>query len=90
LTLHLRRPIQENAIALPFPALYDNNRIYRLVEGRLQGVEVRTLGDYLDAHGDSKLLVTSRQLAAGDKIVTTHLPNAVTGLRADSRPARAE
>ena len=30
------------------------------------------------------LLVKSPQLHAGDQLVTTHLPNAVTGLRAEA------
>ena len=81
LSLSLKRPAQQDAIALPFSAIYDNDRIYKLVDGRLAGVKVTHLGDYVDDNNNVKVLISSPQIQAGDLIVITHLPNAINGLR---------
>jgi RND family efflux transporter MFP subunit len=81
LSLSLKRPVQQHAIALPFSAIYDNNRIYKLAAGRLATITVKHLGDYIDQKNNVQALVSSPQIQAGDKIVITHLPNAVNGLR---------
>jgi HlyD family secretion protein len=83
LTLQLQRDPQAGVVAVPYTALYGNDRLYKLVDGRLQGITVTALGDYAGAGEQPTLLVRSAQLRAGDQLVTTHLPNAVTGLRAD-------
>lgn len=79
-TLYLRRPAVSHAIAVPYSALYGSDRIYKIVEGRLQAVEVKAVGDFPGRDGRSLLLVTSDQIGRGDKILVTHLPNAATGL----------
>jgi multidrug efflux pump subunit AcrA (membrane-fusion protein) len=84
LTLQLQRDPQAGVVAVPYTALYGNNRLYKLVDGRLQGITVTALGDYAGASAQPMLLVKSPQLRAGDQLVTTHLPNAVTGLRVDA------
>ena len=38
----------------------------------------------LDENGEERLLVASSEIRAGDRVITTHLPNAVTGLRAEA------
>ena len=81
LSLSLKRPAQQDAIALPFSAIYDNDRIYKLVDGRLAGVKVTHLGDYVDDNNNVKVLISSPQIQADDLIVITHLPNAINGLR---------
>lgn len=57
------------------------------------GVDVETLGARAAAAGEERLLVRSPQLKAGDLIVTTHMPNAIEGLRVETldegRMARA-
>jgi biotin carboxyl carrier protein len=83
ITLWLQRAPQAGVVAVPYTALYGNDRMYKLVEGRLQGIRVTALGDYAGPGNQSMLLVKSPQLQAGDELVTTHLPNAVTGLRAE-------
>jgi multidrug efflux pump subunit AcrA (membrane-fusion protein) len=80
LTLLLVRPEQENAVALPFQAVYDGDRIYRVEDGRMRGLRVETLGAVVDERGKERLLVRSPELAAGDRVVITHMPNAVDGL----------
>jgi len=86
LSLTLQRPPHDHAVAIPAAALYGSHRIYTLVGGRLQGIEVTRLGERIGAHGAPQLLITSPQLKAGDRIVISHLPNAVTGLRAEPVP----
>ena len=84
LALHL--PAQEQAIAVPFTALYDLSRVFVVEpDGRLQSVTVENLGDYhapqSDPQSAPQLLIRSAELEAGDQIITTQLPNAVTGLK---------
>jgi multidrug efflux pump subunit AcrA (membrane-fusion protein) len=87
MTLQLQLDPQAGVVAVPYTALYGNDRMYKLVDGRLQGITVTALGDYAGAGDQPMLLVQSAQLQAGDQLVITHLPNAVTGLRADAAGA---
>lgn len=84
LQFRLQRRAQGQALAVPFSAIYGEDRAYKLVEGRMQGVKLRILGSYMSEAGDELLLVRSEQLAAGDLLVVTHLPNAMDGLRVES------
>ena len=84
LEFQLQRPPRERALALPYQALYGGNRIYLLEDGRMRGVQIEPLGSLLDENGDERLLVASGEIQAGDRVITTHLPNAVTGLRAEA------
>jgi len=84
LPLSFKLPAEENVVAVPYQAIYGNSRLYLLYEGRLQGVDVKSIGQYLDTDGNSLLLVKSSQINNGDEIVVTHLPNAVSGLKVKS------
>jgi len=80
----LTRAPRKNAIALPWEALYGSNRIYRLdADDRMEAVEVEMLGSFFDEEGGEDMLVYGDALHKGDRIVVTHLPNAVTGLRTE-------
>ena len=85
LTLTLSLPVVDGAIAIPFQAIYGNSRIYLKRENRLVGIDVETVGQLQDTNAGSnteaKLLIRSDSIEADDKIVVTHLPNAVTGLK---------
>ena len=81
LPLSFSLPAEDDVIAVPYQAIYGNSRLYLLLEDRLQGVEVDSIGQYIDADGTSLLLVKSSQINDGDEIVVTHLPNAVSGLK---------
>ena len=83
-TLWLQRDPQADVVAVPYTALYGNDRMYKLVDGRLQGITVVALGDYTGTGDQATLLVQSPQLRAGDQLVITHLPNAATGLRVET------
>lgn len=80
LTLRLILPAQRQAVALPISALYQQERIYRLQEGRLEGLRVERLGEQSLAD-TTRILVRSPRLRAGDRVLTTQLPNALTGLK---------
>lgn len=81
LTVRLSLPVQDRVIALPFEALYGTDRIYRLEEGRMRALTVERRGEWLAPDGTTRILVHSPELRAGDRIVTTRLPNALDGLR---------
>ena len=85
LSLNLLRPPQDNAVALPYTALYGRDKVYRLIDGRMQGTRINHLGDYIDDAGNSSLLITGELLKAGDQVIITHLPNAINGLRVEPR-----
>jgi multidrug efflux pump subunit AcrA (membrane-fusion protein) len=77
-----RRP-RENAVPVPYQSVYGGERLYLLEEGRLRRVTVEPLGAYLDEPGDERLLVQAPGLKSGDRLVITHLPNAIEGLRVE-------
>jgi multidrug efflux pump subunit AcrA (membrane-fusion protein) len=73
-------PLPEVA-GIPLQSLYGDDRIYTVVDGRLQGVEVETLGQRRDASGELQLLVRARSAGLDSELLTTSLPQASTGLR---------
>ncbi len=81
LPLNLSLPPQPDVFAVPFQAIYGNSRLYRLNEDRLEGIDVKTVGQYYPSRDQALLLVQSDLINDGDKIVVTHLPNAVSGLK---------
>lgn len=83
LTLRLERPARDAVIPAPFGAVYGGDRIYTLVDGRMKGVVVRSLGSWFNAMGEERLLVSAPELAAGDRLIVTHMPNAIDGLRVE-------
>lgn len=96
LGLRLARPAAVDAVALPMAAVYGGERVYELAEEpgadgqesvtRLRGVAVELLGTRLDDQGRELALVRSVELSAGDRVVVTHLPNAIEGLRVEAVP----
>lgn len=69
----------DRALAVPYSALYGNDRLYLIVEGRLQAYPVRLLGDKM-VDGALWALVKA-DFPEGSKISITHLPNAIDGLK---------
>lgn len=80
LSLALQLPEQQNVIALPVEAIYGMDRIYLMVDNRMQGVLVERVGDYISTEGQNHILVRSDKIKAGDEIIITQLPNAMDGL----------
>ncbi len=81
LKVKLQRTVQSNVVAVPYRAIYGNNRVYLLRDERMVSVNVQTVGQYGAALQDPTLLIRSDEIKAGDKIITTHLSNAVDGLK---------
>ncbi len=83
LELLLDRPLRRGVFAVPASALYDERRVFRVADGRMHSVPVRPAGFHVDAEGRQLRLIESGQLAAGDRVVVTHLPNASDGLKVE-------
>jgi multidrug efflux pump subunit AcrA (membrane-fusion protein) len=81
LPLVLTLPPEAQTVELPFTAIYGLDRIYRLQEGRMTALQVERIGEHRTPDGSIRVLVRSSALEAGDKIIVTQLPNAVTGLK---------
>ncbi len=78
--LRLHLPEQQDSVAVPFEALYGTDRIYRVVDQRLQGLQVERLGEFQDDADRTLALIRHPDLRAGDILVVTRLPHAVDGL----------
>jgi len=74
-------PALDGIIAIPQEALYGSDRVYLLVDGRLQGASVMRVGEYVDEEGSRQVLIAGGELRDGDTLVITQLPNAVNGLK---------
>lgn len=80
-TVDLLLPPVADTFLLPRDALYGMDRVYRVVDGRMEAVDVVHRGDRTLASGDVLVVVSSRELKSGDRVVVTQLPNAVSGLQ---------
>lgn len=83
LTLVMDLPPEDNVVALPFEALYGLDRIYRLEDGRMVALTVERVGEQRNGEGKVQVLARSPDLQAGDRIIGTQLPNAITGLKVE-------
>jgi len=91
LTLDL--PWEADGVAVPIQSIYGEDRIYRVLDGRLQGLNIERLGEATDESGQFSVLVRSPELGRGDQIVTTQLSNAMGGLKvsvSNDQPPSAE
>lgn len=78
--LSIALPEEANVVALPIHAVYDNNRVYRIANNRLQAVDIERVGEHLDDAGTYRVLVRSPALARGDQLLVSQLPTAMSGL----------
>ena len=78
--LMITLPPEADLIALPVQSIYENDRIYQVRNDRLQALTVERLGDYQTETGEYRILVRSGELHAGQSILTTQLPKAISGL----------
>ena len=65
---------------MPIYALYENQTVYRIDEQRLQAVRYETIGDYVTADNELRTLIRSAEIDAGDQLLASQLPRAITGL----------
>ncbi|WP_339845536.1 HlyD family efflux transporter periplasmic adaptor subunit [uncultured Halopseudomonas sp.] len=89
LAISVPKPAAPESVAVPYSALYGNNTVYALEEGRMSHIEVERIGETLMDNGERWLLVRATELAPGTRIITTHLPNAMQGLKVDTLPDSA-
>ena len=78
LTVNL--PAEPGTVAVPSQALYGNRHLYRIVDGRMRRIDVNRVGEF-DTPDGRRVLVRSSELATGDRVIVTQLPNAVEGLK---------
>jgi len=78
--LIVQLPTEEQVVLVPLEAVYGNQRLYKLVDDRLQGLNVEILGETRDEQR-TRVLLRSQELFDGDQIIVTQLPNAIDGLR---------
>ncbi len=81
LKINLQRPVQDHVVAVPFSAIYGNNRLFVFDEGRMKALNVESVGQYQDESGKNWMLLRSERIDSDTRIITTHLPNAVDGLK---------
>ncbi len=82
-SLRLGLPEEPGSVVVPFESLYGRDRVYRVVDGRMQGLAVERLGQVTDLNGRTRALIRHPDLEDGDVLVATRLPNAVDGLRVE-------
>ena len=80
LSLRIQLPVEESVVAVPVQSLYENGRLYRVESDRLVALDVEQVGDHLDDDGTYRILVRGEALTGGDRLITTQLPRAITGL----------
>jgi len=79
LEVELQGATIEQAVAVPYSALYGSDRIYLIEGDRLQAQTVTVLGDLMV---EGKLWALLKPtFSSGSKVSITHLPNAMTGLK---------
>ncbi|MDR9467697.1 biotin/lipoyl-binding protein [Marinospirillum sp.] len=76
---HLSLPELKAVFWLPVAAVQGRNRIYRVVDSRLEGLDVELKGNRVLA-GEPGVLVSSEELQAGDEVLVNRLPNAMQSL----------
>ncbi|MDF1797287.1 MAG: HlyD family efflux transporter periplasmic adaptor subunit [Coxiellaceae bacterium] len=72
-------PIKDTT-AIPLSALHGEDRIYEIINGKLQATLVKPVGDIFKRDGSHNVLVQSKDLKTGDLVLTSDLPEAVNGL----------
>ena len=83
LDVSIQLPVERAVVALPAPSIYEGNRIYVVEEQRLRSVGVDRIGEHTTTDGQYRVLVRSDELGNGDRVITTQLPKAITGLKVE-------
>ena len=81
LKLSIELPAEADVVALPVQSIYENDRVYQVVDDRLQALTIERVGDHSTDAGEYRILVRGEGLHAGTRIITTQLPKAISGLR---------
>lgn len=83
--LSLQLPEVRDSVAVPGSAIYGTHRVYKVIDARLQPINVTRVGSR-DRDGEPLFLIRSPELHAGDRILTTQLANAIEGLKVKPEP----
>jgi HlyD family secretion protein len=78
--LTITLPEESDVVALPIQSIYENDRVYAVRDHRLEAIRVERVGELQTDQGEYRILVRSPALEAGQKIITTQLPRAISGL----------
>ncbi|MGK0501015.1 MAG: RND family efflux transporter MFP subunit [Oceanicoccus sp.] len=84
--IQVELPAVMNVIAVPAEAIYGSNKIYTVVEDRMQMLEVERLGESRLPDGSTQVLIRSSKLSNSEQIIITKLANASDGLRVKVSP----
>jgi len=81
-------PAMQDVYLIPISSIYGTNRIYQVIDNRLQSVNVEKMGSLVE---DEKqyMLVRSDKLQSGDEVIITQLPHAISGLKVNIKNASA-
>ncbi|KPQ30568.1 MAG: Multidrug resistance efflux pump [Marinobacter excellens HL-55] len=91
LPLVLERPARDRAVEVPFSALYGADSVYLLTDdSRMRRVQVERIGEAIGSNGERRLLIAGDDLVAGARLIITHLPNAMSGLKVNLASDNAE
>ena len=84
LPVSLERPERRDTVAIPFSALYGADSVYLISDdSRMRRISVERVGEVRSANGERRLLIAGDALVPGSRLIVTHLPNALTGLKVD-------
>ncbi len=86
--LYVDLPKVDQVVTLPVSALYGADRIYRIEDGRLHALKIRNIGKIFREDQLDRIIIAADELQTGDRIITTQLPNAITGLKVTTRSAQ--
>ena len=79
--LVLDLPPVQDAVTAPREALYGTDRVFVLDGERMKRVGVERLGETHPDEGSGRVILRSPELDATQRLIVTHLPNAIDGLR---------
>ena len=85
LRIDVNLPSLPKVVTLPLSSIYSSHRIYRVENGRIQSLDIDILGKQFAKSGQDRVIISSGSLNEGDAIVTTQLPNAISGLKVKLR-----
>jgi hypothetical protein len=83
MSLSITLPVLNNLDVVPVQSIYDSDKIYRVVDNRLQAIHVERVGEYESEEFGYQVLVHDPRIAQGDQIITTQLRRAIDGLLVD-------
>jgi multidrug efflux pump subunit AcrA (membrane-fusion protein) len=76
-------PVLEQVAAVPVRSIHGDDRVYTIVDGRLQAIAVSNMGQRVNSAGELEILLRAPELQTATPILTTSLPRASSGLRVE-------